>query len=174
MEIDIPSSVPPVSVHNSTSAPPLSTSSSPSIHNSGSALPSHSISAASSGQRKRKREQVETEDIKSSTNHQSKRAQDSKPVGTLAAFVGMTGAVGGLTSSLNQSSSLSDASVVQQAMSLISTKADYLSKKDKGLLFQYYARNPTAAAGLLPLDDTNLEISLTSCAELLHSGTLSL
>jgi len=42
------------------------------------------------------------------------------------------------------------------------------------LLFQYYARNPTATAGLLALDDVNLEISLTSCIELLCAGTLSL
>ena len=168
MEIDtISSSAPPLSDHNSISATPLSAPQS---------LPSHSgpVSAVSSEQRKRKREPVETEDIKSSTSRRSKRAQDSKPVGSLAAFVGMTGAVSGLSTSLNQSSSLSDTFVVQQATSLVSTKATYLSNSDKGLLFQYYARNPTAAAGLLALDDVNLEISLTSCVELLRAGTLSL
>ena len=184
MQIDmLSSSSPPPSVHNSRSAPPSFSAGGsgsepvpfihnsgltrpPSIDNSGSALPSHSrsvsaVSNVSSGQRKRKRKQVETENIKSSASHRSKRNQDSKPTGALAAFVGMTGAVSSLTTSLNQSSSLSDTAIVQQATSLISNKANYFSKSDKGLLFQYYARNPTAAAGLLALNDADLEISLS-------------
>ena len=162
IQIDmLSSSSPPPSVHDSRSAPPSFSAGGsgsepvpfihnsgltrpPSIDNSGSALPSHSGSVSavlnvSSGQRKRKCEQVETENIKSSASHRSKRNQDSKPTGALAAFVGMTGAVSSLTTSLNQSSSLSDTAIVQQAMSLISNKANYLSKSDKGLLFQYYA-----------------------------------
>lgn len=173
MEIDTIPSALPLSEHDSISAPPSLSACSSGLARP---LPSQSgtVSATSSGARKRKREPVETEDIKSTTSRRSKREKDSKPAASLAAFVGMTGAVSGLTTSLNQSSSLSDTSVVQQAMSLISTKADYLSIGDKGLLFQYYARNPTAAAGLLALDDMNLQISLTSCAELLNSGKLSL
>jgi hypothetical protein len=144
MDID-PSSAPSQSVHDFQSPPPPSILNykSPSlsarnserslsfIRNSGLPPPSGSAGLSLSGTvssgHKRKRDLVETEDVKTSASRRSKcSTTDSKPAGTLAAFVRM---------SLNQTASLSDASVVQRAMSLISTKADYLSNPDKGLFF---------------------------------------
>ena len=66
----------------------------------------------------------------------------------------MTGAVGGLTTSLNQSLGQSDVVIVQQVTALI-VKASFLKDDDKGLV-NYYSQNPTAAAGLLGLDEPTL------------------
>jgi hypothetical protein len=50
----------------------------------------------------------------------------------------MTGAVGGLTTSLNQFLGQSDVIIVQRATALI-TKASFLKDDDKGLLVNYYS-----------------------------------
>lgn len=98
----------------------------------------HMQSSVSLGNGKCKR--TDAEEVKPSVSHcSSKHAPDLKPPATISAFVGMTGAVSGLTTSLNQSASLLDTSIIQQATSLISKRAGYLLKGDKGLLFQYYA-----------------------------------
>jgi hypothetical protein len=92
---------------------------------------------------------------------------------TLSAFVGMTGAVGGLTTSLNQSLGQSDVVIIQRATALIA-KASFLKDDDKGLLVNYYSRNPTAAAGLLGLDEPTLRISLASCVQLIQTKMIVL
>jgi hypothetical protein len=142
------------------SAPPTSTSS---------ISPSNSISSAN------KRKRATIDDIKpepSSRRTSSKRTTSKDPT-TISAFVGMTGALGGITTALNQSVTQGDIPTVQSAVAIVS-KMDWLSDEDRGLLVNYYSRNPTAAAGLIGLDDNTLKISLTSCIQLIRSNVMSM
>ena len=108
-------------------------------------------------------------------NHPLECPPDSsaKVPATLSAFVGMTGAVGGLMMSLNQSLSQSDIVIVQWATTLVA-KASFLQDDDKGLLVNYYSQNPTAVAGILSLDESTLQISLLSCIKLIQDKMIVL
>ena len=53
-------------------------------------------------------------------------------------------------------------------------KAAFLKDDDKGLLVNYYSWNPTAAAGILGLDEPTLQISLLSCVQLIQNKMIVL
>jgi len=85
----------------------------------------------------------------------------------------MTGALGGITTALNQNITQGDIPTVQSAVAIIS-EVDWLSDEDRGLLVNYYSRNPTAAAGLIGLNSNTLKITLKSCIELIRSNVMSM
>ena len=69
---------------------------------------------------------------------------------TLSTFVGKTGAVGGLTTSLNQLLGQSDVIIVQQVTTLI-VKTNFLKDDDKGLLINLESADLTETINAMPI-----------------------
>jgi len=136
-------------------------------------ISAQSTTSSVSSANKRKRAAVDDAKPEPSGRRVSSKRTTSKEPTTISAFVGMTGALGGITTALNQNITQGDIPTVQSAVAIIS-EVDWLSDEDRGLLVNYYSRNPTAAAGLIGLNSNTLKITLKSCIELIRSNVMSM
>jgi len=136
-------------------------------------ISTQSTTSSVSSANKRKRAAVDDAKPEPSGRRVSSKRTTSKEPTTISAFVGMTGALGGITTAFNQNITQGDIPTVQSAVAIIS-EVDWLSDEDRGLLVNYYSRNPTAATGLIGLNSNTLKIMLKSCIELIQSNIMSM